>query len=169
MSFHLQQSGRHRDRKHPSTGRSDEGDQPPQDVRTALGPNHGTAADGQSIKLADPGAELVGWQLSYAELVDAERTALEEFFSQVEGSLRTFTFLDPAGHLLAWSERPGEAVWEKGPLLSVVGAQPYALGTSCASTLRNTGGGPQSLQQTIEAPANYVYAFSLYARAAAPL
>jgi hypothetical protein len=127
-----------------------------------------TTADGRSIKLTDPGAGAVTWQLSYSGLVDAERSAIEDFFREAEGSLQSFVFLDPVGNLLTWSEKLDEAVWERGPLLSVTGGQADPFGTSRASAVRNTGGGTQSLQQTLKAPANYVYAFSLHARAETP-
>ena len=128
-----------------------------------------TMADGRSIKLADAGADTAAWQLTYAELADSEKATLEDFFARMEGSLQSFTFLDPAGNLLSWSEKLDEPVWEKGPLIATAGGQRDPLGTMRASTVRNTAGGAQSVQQTLEAPANYVYAFSLYARAAAPV
>jgi len=59
--------------------------------------------------------------------------------------------------LLSWSEKPEEAVWLKGPLLSV-----------SAGRLTNAGGGPQRISQTISGPAGYLYCFSAYLRADEP-
>ena len=112
-------------------------------------------ADGGAVKLSDPGGQTTEWELKYAELSDGELAALQQFFAATEGSLNGFTFLDPAGNLLAWSEDLTNAIWNKGPLLQVHGG-----------TLTNTGGGPQSLDQTLNSPGAYLYCFSLSARAA---
>ena len=76
------------------------------------------AADGSSIKLADPAGEVTEWRLDYAELTDAEAAALQQFFEAAEGMLNGFTFLDPTANLLAWSGKLDEEVWERDPLLS---------------------------------------------------
>src|SRR5207244_9174402 len=64
--------------------------------------------DGREIKLADPAGSSIEWQLTFQELVDAEIASLLGFFVGTEGSLGTFTFLDPTDNLLAWSERSEE-------------------------------------------------------------
>ena len=61
------------------------------------------------------------WRLRYEELTDGEMDTLRSFFEGVEGRLGTFTFLDPAGNLLAWSEQLDAEVWEKDPLVTVTG------------------------------------------------
>src|ERR1035438_7018753 len=62
------------------------------------------ASDGSTIKLADPAGAVTEWQLRYTDLSDAEAAALRAFFDSAEGTLNGFTFLDPAGNLLAWSD-----------------------------------------------------------------
>jgi hypothetical protein len=116
-------------------------------------------ADGRTVKLADPAGEVTEWRLSYSDLSDAEVEVLQAFFAAAEGSLEEFRFVDPTANLLAWSGSPGEAVWSKGPLLTVSAKDGIW-------NLRNAGAGPQAITQTIEAPNDFVYCFSLYARAA---
>ncbi len=125
-------------------------------------------ADGSSIKLADPAGETVEWRLQYANLSDLELAALQRFFTDMEGSLNSFTFLDPVGNLLAWSEVLTNAVWEAAPLLTVVGGVADPLGGTDAWQLANAGAGPQTLMQTLNAPTNYTYCFSLYAFSSQP-
>ena len=63
--------------------------------------------------MADPAGATVEWQLQYANLSDTELAALQQFFTAMEGSLNSFTFLDPAANLLAWSEDLTNAVWRR--------------------------------------------------------
>src|ERR1700749_3291790 len=69
-------------------------------------------ADGSSVRLADVNGGTVGWKLQYKELSDAELTSLQQFFVACEGSLNTFTYLDPAGNLFAWSEDLSNSAWK---------------------------------------------------------
>jgi len=80
-----------------------------------------TSLDGRAIKLTDPGAETTEWQLAYAGLTDDEVAALQEFFAATEGTLNSFTFLDPTGNLLAWSDKLDNAAWAKDPFFSIAG------------------------------------------------
>ena len=59
------------------------------------------AADGSSIRLADPVGESTEWFLQYSDLSDDEIAVLKQFFVSAEGVLNGFTFLDPAANLLA--------------------------------------------------------------------
>jgi hypothetical protein len=115
------------------------------------------AADGSSVKLADPNGEYTEWTLQYAGLSDTEVSALQQFFAAAEGTLNDFTFLDPTGNLLAWSDDLTNSVWAPGPQLGITGGPG-------AWHLINPGGGPQSLSQTLNAPAGYQYCFSAYVR-----
>jgi len=126
-------------------------------------------ADGQTVKLADPGAGITEWRLQYSGLLDSEAAALREFFEQSEGSLQDFTFLDPMSNLLAWSETPGEAVWARGPVLSIESGVDDPMGGTRAARLSNTGGGAQSISQMLAAPGDYLYCWSAYVRSAQPL
>lgn len=125
-----------------------------------------TAADGTSIKLADPNGETTQWQLAYSDLSDAELGALEQFFAAAEGTLNGFVFLDPADNLLAWSGKLDAQVWTPGPFLSVAGGISDPFGGTQAWRLTNSGAGAQDITQTLEAPAGYVYCFSAYMRSA---
>jgi len=122
------------------------------------------AADGSTIKLADPAGEVTEWVLTYTDLSDDEAAGLRAFFSAAEGTLNGFTFLDPAGNLLAWSEQLDHAVWQKDPLLSLTGniADPH--GTTRAWRLNNGGQAEQAAGQTLAAPGEYQYCFSVYVR-----
>jgi hypothetical protein len=126
-------------------------------MRTAVN----VMADGSSIKLADPPGEFTEWTLRYSQLSDEELAAIQQFFTAAEGSLNSFTFLDPNANLLAWSDQLQNAAWVRGPFLSVTGGPTIW-------HLNNTGAGPQSLAQTIAAPARYLYCFSADVRAAQP-
>ncbi|MGA2275597.1 MAG: hypothetical protein ABSH00_18755 [Bryobacteraceae bacterium] len=126
------------------------------------------AADGSSIKLADPAGATIEWQLQYANLSDAELAALQQFFTDMEGSLNSFTFLDPAANLLAWSEDLTNAVWEAAPFLTLSGGVADPLGGSNAWQLANSGEGAQALTQTLNAPTCYTYCFSVYAFSSQP-
>lgn len=127
-----------------------------------------TAADGTVVKLADPGAETVVWQLAYAALNDTELAALQQFFTAAEGTLNNFTFVDPTANLLAWSDDLSNAVWDAGPFLSSTGANSDPAGGNNAWQVVNSGAGAQDLSQTLTAPGGYLYCFSVYAKAANP-
>ena len=125
------------------------------------------AADGRTIRLADPAGATTTWQLEYAELTDSEAGAIEAFFTTVEGTLNGFTFLDPVGNLLAWSGQLDDAVWVRGPMLSLAGGEADPADGALAWRLANTGAGPQTITQTLASPGDYVYCFSVFARAQA--
>jgi hypothetical protein len=127
-----------------------------------------TTADGRTIKLPDVAAQTTEWQLQYTGLSDAELATLAQFFAAMEGSLNGFTFLDPNGNLLAWSNDPSQAEWQKAPFLTLTGGGADPAGGTCAWHVANAGAGAQSLSQTLNAPAAYVYCLSAYARAAQP-
>jgi hypothetical protein len=124
------------------------------------------SADGSAIKLADPLGAVTEWDLTYTDLNDAEASALLAFYASVEGTLTGFTFLDPAGNLLAASDQLDQAAWQKDPLLSLTGSVNDPLGGTLAWRLTNSGEGEQALGQTLGAPGEYVYCLSAYVRAA---
>jgi hypothetical protein len=126
------------------------------------------AADGSTVRLADAAGGTTEWQLEYAELSDDEAAALEHFFEAAEGSLQGFAFLDPAANLLAWSDQPDAAVWQKDPQLGLAQAVADPAGGTRAWRLTNQGVGDQAIAQTLEAPGAYTYCISVYVRAATP-
>jgi hypothetical protein len=81
--------------------------------------------------------------------------------------LNGFTFLDPTGNLLASSGQLDDPVWACGPLLSLASGAPDPAGGALAWRLTNSGAGPQAITQTLASPGDYVYCFSVYARAPA--
>jgi len=118
------------------------------------------------VKLGDPGAAGTEWQLAYTGLSDTELAALQQFFLATEGSLNGFTFLDPAANLLAWSEVLNDSAWSADPQLTLQGSVADPVGGTNGWQLSNAGAAAQSLTQTLNAPAGYLYCFSLYVRAA---
>ena len=124
------------------------------------------AADGSMIKLADAATEVTEWVLSYTDLSDEEAAALRAFFRASEGTLNGFTFLDPAGNLLAWSDQLDDEVWQADPLLSLTGSISDPLGAARAWRVSNSGGAEQSVGQTLVAPGEYLYCLSAHVRAA---
>ncbi len=124
-------------------------------------------ADGSTVKLADANGGSTGWQLQYAGLTDAEAGSLQQFFESCEGSLNGFTFVDPAGNLLAWSEDLTNSVWQPGPLLAVTGGVADPLGGTQGFNLANSGAAAQGVSQTLNAPGGYVYTLSVYVQASA--
>jgi hypothetical protein len=122
--------------------------------------------DGREIRLADSGAASVEWTLGYQALADGELAVLEQFFESAEGSLNSFTFLDPAANLLLWSESLGNAAWVTSPLLQLTGNFADALGGTNATRVTNATGSICTIVQTLNAPAWFTYCLSVYARAA---
>lgn len=122
-------------------------------------------ADGSAIKLADTNGGATTWQLQYAGVTDDEAAAIEAFFETCEGSLNAFTFVDPAGNLLAWSEDLTNSAWRPDPLLAVTGGAADPMGGTAAFHLVNSGNAGQGISQTLNAPAAYTYTFSVYAQA----
>lgn len=122
------------------------------------------AGDGRSIKLADPAGEFTEWSLAYAHLTDDEVSALQQLYTTAEGTLKGFTFVDPTSNLLAWSGQLSNSVWQPGPFLSVTQGIDDPSGGTNAWHLSNAGTGPQSILQTLSAPAGYLYCFSAYVR-----
>jgi hypothetical protein len=108
------------------------------------------------------------WTLTYVDLSDAEATALLGFFTATEGTLNGFTFLDPAGNLLAWSDQLDNAVWQKDPLLTLTGGIADPMGGTHAWRLSTSGGAGQGAGQTLAAPGEYQYCLSAYVRAVTP-
>jgi len=123
-----------------------------------------TMPDGHAVRLADNGAERTEWRLEYQELTDGELDALIEFFQAVEGRLGTFTFLDPAGNLVAWSEQLDEPAWEKGPLVTVEGGVTGPAGEVNAWRVANGGAAPAGIAQTLNVPEELYYCLSVWVR-----
>jgi len=124
--------------------------------------------DGRQIKAFDPGGDVLEIELDFNGLTDEEIASLEQFFSEHEGRMTTFGFLDPAMNLLRWSEDFSKTVWTRGPLLLASGSQEDPWGTQRAFQLENTAVAPQSIVQAVAAPGGYRYCFSIWLAAATP-
>jgi hypothetical protein len=130
--------------------------------RTIMSEKRGWA----QVKMADPQAAFVEWNLPFVHLNEEETTTLLRLHGSSEGCLKSFVFLDPAANLLKWSEDFARLEWTKDPLLQLTGGIPDPYGRPRATLVTNTAVVPQWLEQTIEAPANYTFCFSMYLRAA---
>jgi hypothetical protein len=122
--------------------------------------------DGHTVVFADMGAAKTEWDLQVRGLTLAEWTAIEDLFQAVGGQLNTFTFLDPAGNLLASSETFGSTAWSNAALIRLTTGIDDPLGTSRATRLVNTGATPLGSAQTLSIPANFQYSLSVWARSA---
>lgn len=121
-------------------------------------------ADGHTVKFADAGGEQAAWQLTYQDLTDSEIATLQQFFLACEGQLNGFTFLDPLGNLLAWSEALNQPVWQASTLLQLTSGIDDPKGGTGATRIVNPTGSDLGLQQTVNAPGGLVYCFSAYVR-----
>lgn len=123
-----------------------------------------TLAGGSEVKLFDPGAGRVEWEIDLASLTNAEWGAMAGLFQAAEGQLGTFVFLDPFGNLLSWSEEPGAAAWAKDASLTLTAGVADPQGGTGATRIANASGQAQNVAQTAAVPSWYRYCFSVWAR-----
>ncbi len=121
-------------------------------------------ADGSEVKLFDPGACRVEWDIDLASLTQGEWDAVRELFAAAQGQLGTFTFLDPFGNLLSWSEQPGAAAWARDAGLTLTGGLADPQGGTGTTRIANSSGTPRNVAQTAAVPSWYRYCFSVWAR-----
>jgi hypothetical protein len=127
------------------------------------------ASDSRAVKLPDSVGGRTEWTLEYAGLNDAEAQSLRDFFDLTEGTLETFTFLDPTANLLAWSDHLDDDVWTAAPLLALTPEIADPRGGTKGWRLSNPAGGAQSITQTLQVPGTFTYCVSLYARSETPV
>jgi hypothetical protein len=120
--------------------------------------------DGRALKYVDSGVLSVEWDLRYTSLTAGEAAAIEGFFSECEGDLLAFGFLDPTGNLLAWSEDLGQETWTKDPLVTATHGLDDPQGGDHAVELRNNASALQGIRQTVMAPGGFTYCFSAWVR-----
>jgi hypothetical protein len=120
--------------------------------------------DGREIRLYDADARVLAWDLTFVALSSSEASALEALFEEVEGRLKPFTWLDPSGNLLSWSEDLTATTWVADPLLALTGGYPGPFSQGAAVRLTNTSQAPQRIRQTIAAPGSFMYCFSAWVR-----
>jgi len=115
----------------------------------------------ERVVLADAASNHIEWTLKYRELSDAEATALRNLFTASEGCFGAFGFIDPTANLIGSSSDLTQPVWNAG-LMAAGGGNSDPTGGSSAWNLTNSAPGPQSLQQTLEVPADYMVCFSMW-------
>jgi len=121
-------------------------------------------ADGSTVRAGDSAARRMRWQLRYSGLMAAEWQAIEQLFEATQGQAGTFTFLDPAGNLLAWSEDFSNGAWRTDPLLQVTPGAADPRGGTGAATLTNTAQATQRLSQMTASASWFGYCFSVWVR-----
>ena len=121
--------------------------------------------DGSMVRWQDPGHRHLRWELEMRGLTVREWGAIQSLFEASEGRLRRFTFCDPSDNLLAASEDFSATVWQPGPLLLIEGnvADPFA--GQRAFRITNGGQTRAALAQPVNAPGDFQYCFSVFARA----
>jgi len=124
-----------------------------------------SAPDGSIYKMPDHGWQRVYWRLTLRNLTTEERSLLESLFKEVEGRRGSFTFLDPVGNLLAWSEDLERDAWTKDPFVELTTQVEDPMGTRRAARLRNTGPTSQEVRQTLPVAGWFQYCLSVWARA----
>ena len=71
-----------------------------------------TLGDGSIVVYADPEAASLGWEIQAKGLTaNGMECPIEALFEATSGRWQAFTFLDPAGNLLAESEDFGASAW----------------------------------------------------------
>jgi len=125
--------------------------------------------NGDTIRMSDPNAAVIRWQLQYTGLTDAEWSSIEAFFETAEGMLNTFTFLDPTDNLLTWSEDWTKPIWSVDPLLQVSKGVQDPLGGTGAMQVTNTGQAAQRVVQLVGGASWFQYCLSMYLRSDAPV
>jgi hypothetical protein len=120
-------------------------------------------AGGASIVTSGAASGRTEWVLRYTGLSQTEWAALEALFTASEGQLRSFTFLDPAANLLAWSEDQTQAVWQKDALVQVAVTSPGPGGRG-AFRVVNGGQTAGGVRQDVAGPGTFFYSLSLWAK-----
>ena len=116
------------------------------------------------IPVTDPDAARMRWKLQFRGLTKAEWLTLDHFVADHHGGVDGFTFLDPFTNLIASSEEFTSTIWVRDPLLGIAAGQVDPWGTLRASRITNSGQAVQQMKQRVNAPSNYTYSLSLWAR-----
>ena len=116
------------------------------------------------MKLADPDDGGIVWELQYSGLTDSERNTIENFIREAEGRLHRFTFLDPAGNLLLWSEDLLRSVWQRDGLIQIGSGITDPAGSTRATRIVNGSQVEQGFEQTVACPGWFHYCFSAFIR-----
>lgn len=123
---------------------------------------------GTVVKMPDELAGYVEWDLQFRGLSDAEAASIQALFDSTGGRYKEFAFLDPSDNLLQWSEDFDHPVWERNALLVLTTGRPDGAGGSGATRIANISQAALRIEQRIDAPAWYEYAFSIFLRSDDP-
>lgn len=123
-----------------------------------------TLGDGREDVYADPDAASLAWELQAKGLTAAEWGAIETLFQATSGMWQPFTFLDPVGNLIAYSEDFGASAWTNGTLIDLTAGATDPFGTARATTATNAGLAAEAIAQTLAVPGNFQYCLSVWAR-----
>ncbi len=131
--------------------------------RTVVNP----LADGRTDVFADPDAAQAMWEMRASGLTRNEWDAIDNLFEQTAGGWKSFTFLDPTGNLLAWSEDFTGSAWALDALMASTAGIADPVGTTRATRFTNSAQSTGSVTQTLAAPADFQYCLSVWARSGA--
>ncbi|MCC6585582.1 MAG: hypothetical protein IT168_02585 [Bryobacterales bacterium] len=120
--------------------------------------------EGNRAKLTDVGGATYEWLLSYRGLTREEALELKGFFSSTEGSLKPFSFIDPVGNILRFSEALSTSPWNADVGLTISSGLSDPFTGAGSSVLVNSTGMPAALRQTCPVPSQYTYCLSFWAK-----
>ncbi|MGC8883492.1 MAG: hypothetical protein ACP5UT_11710 [Bryobacteraceae bacterium] len=99
------------------------------------------------------------WRLELEEVSDEEALALIQFYDAVRGGWHSFSFADPMGNLLVWSENLGKPSWLRSPGVSVTPAGPLE-GGPAEFLIVNGGAAPGEIWQELDLAPGAAVCFS---------
>ncbi len=122
--------------------------------------------DGRQDVYSDANGDQSLWELTAQGMTRAEWDAIETLFSQVSGRLGTFTFLDPVGNLVAFSQDLTQAIWAKDASVALTANISDPLGGANATRLTNGSAVSAGIGQVVNVPQGYRYCWSTWLRSA---
>jgi hypothetical protein len=120
-------------------------------------------ADGREVRVTDADFFQKFWQVPMQSLNDEEWEAIQDLFAAAEGQLQTFLFLEPGENLLSWSEDFTQAAWTASGVTIATGVGD-PLGGTAGTEISGSGG----LAQSLNIPATFRYAASVWAKTTQP-
>lgn len=127
-----------------------------------------TTEDGENLAYLDPTSGIAVWNLMLTNLTQAEVAQLEALYAGCFGRWASFTFLDPTDNLLSYSGNLTSSVWTVPPGVTVRTGTSDPQGGTGACAITNQSQVAAIFGQTLAAPPNFTYAFSVFVRAASP-
>jgi len=124
--------------------------------------------DGTRFIAPDVSSRTMKWNLSYRALKESEAATLATFFSEAQGKLQKFTFLDPTRNLLQWSADLEKPVWVRPALLTVTPGSTDNFGGANAVRIVNTSGSDLAVEQSLAFNSTVNCCFSVYAKSDGP-